>query len=355
LSDWKKVPSSAPYASSITLQLSSKVDLLFFLSRGPTSGTVQIVQTRKVGTEISVTTVVEYNQGDALSETAVCTVDNVKVKSGDGFAVLARNNPPNDLKMSWKVLVELPAAPRGSLLWLNTFSTDMPIFGHQLGDLGKTVHFQALSLSTIDTPISVQSVSAVKAKVTNANAAITGSFNASSALNLTSANAKITASVGLVHDGGAGAATELTISNKNAPIDVSVYLYSARRDHTGGKFKVAGTTSAAPVTIAFPIAPVDSTLSLDATTKTAPATVTLHKTYEGSFALSTSLGKVVLNVDKNVTDPAGEGRTRKVDIKSQTKVKLDGTVAWVSSNADALAAGAVKVTASLASATLNLY
>jgi hypothetical protein len=356
-SQWNEVQTSAPYARSTTVELKSEQDLLFLVARGSSSfGTVRIVQTSDVGTTVRVTTVVEYNQPDALKQTRVCSVGNKKVGRSDGVAILTWVHPPVGLDMTWNVLVELPATSNGSPLQLNAFTTDMPIFAHEVHDLS-SVFFRSLSLSTTDKPISVEALSGRNAYLMTTNAAIEGTFKTSSALTLSTINAHINATAALVNGGGAVKATELTVSTTNALINTAVSLYSSNRDNTGGQFAVSATSSRAAVTVAFPTAPVDSKLSLDASTSLAPATVTLHKTYEGAFALATSLSKATLDYQRNVTDPAGRGRHREVQVGSQSAWKIDGTVAWISSGAaseDTPAAGCVKVTSSLAAVALKL-
>jgi hypothetical protein len=139
-------------------------------------------------------------------------------------------------------------------------------------------------------------------------------------------------------------------------VKTSISLFSHNAGNTGGQFKVSATSVNGPVTVNFPTAPVDSLLSLDATTTKGAVTVTLHPTYEGGFQVSTTLGKAVLNYNPDITDPAGEGRVRKVE-KRPTVQKIDGSVAWVKPSANLkgqLKAGSVKVSTVVLGATLNL-
>jgi hypothetical protein len=69
-------------------------------------------------------------------------------------------------------------------------------------------------------------------------------------------------------------------------IDAKVNLFT--NADKGGIFRVAGTTSNGPLTIAVPESPVDSELGLSARTSNAAAEVTLHGAYQGRFLVKTS-------------------------------------------------------------------
>lgn len=119
----------------------------------------------------------------------------------------------------------------------------------------------------------------------------------------------------------------------------------------GGQFKVIGTTSLGALDLAFNEAPIGSTLLLDAQSSFAPATVKLHKTYEGEFVLATSMKRTVVTVDDRVEDPAGKGRKRKFNIREAGTSHVSGSVSW-SQGGEIL--GAVNIETSLAPATLKL-
>jgi hypothetical protein len=252
--------------------------------------------------------------------------------------------------MQFRVVVHLPAIGEGSLLQIKNFQTDMPIFLHEVGDLGKAVHFQSISLNTTNMPILVKTLYADEASITSTNSPIEGFFNTSSTLRLTTSNAHIKAVVSLVHD-GEGSTTELIATTINAPIDASVSLYSST--NTGGRFSVSATNARSPIIVYFPVAPVDSTLFLDAKTSLAPATVALHQTYEGTFSLATSLNRPSLKYSDNVDDPANRGRHRAVKILSQSGGHMDGTVAWHPSDEDK-PTGSVHISTSLSPLVLML-
>jgi hypothetical protein len=69
-------------------------------------------------------------------------------------------------------------------------------------------------------------------------------------------------------------------------LDAKVNLFTD--GDKGGIFRVAGTTSNGPLTIAVPESPVDSALALTARTSNAAAEVTLHDAYQGKFLVKTS-------------------------------------------------------------------
>ena len=76
----------------------------------------------------------------------------------------------------------------------------------------------------------------------------------------------------------------------------------------------------------------------------------LHETYQGRFNLKTSFSSVKVEYDPQQTDPAGEGRSRKVDIRSKRSL-VEGSATW---SEEGLKLGSVDVQTSLSPVTLKL-
>jgi len=118
----------------------------------------------------------------------------------------------------------------------------------------------------------------------------------------------------------------------SSEIDANVTLSSYSSDSAPGVFDVTASTAHANVNLNFISAPVDSTLNLKASTASASAYVKLHETYEGSFRLSTALGKAEVVENNGVEDPKGKKRTRRVSYDRKTKWATSGSVFWESGN-----------------------
>jgi hypothetical protein len=117
---------------------------------------------------------------------------------------------------------------------VKAFETELPLFVHTVGDIAKTVEFRRLSLMGSNMPMTVtvsgpryfaffvlqfkmslKSLHAHHAKLATSNRPITGSFNASTSLELRTTNAPITANVGLLNDPAGKAATDLIMATSN--------------------------------------------------------------------------------------------------------------------------------------------
>lgn len=112
-------------------------------------------------------------------------------------------------------------------------------------------------------------------------------------------------------------------------IDSAIVLASNTSDATKGKYEVTARTSNAALHLTFFDAPVDHSLNLEAHTSNALAEVTLHKTYEGTFDLSSSryYGPIV-QWNKDAEDPKGHGRQRRVHFETESRGHVHGDVAW---------------------------
>jgi hypothetical protein len=175
--------------------------------------------------------------------------------------------------------------------------------------------------------------------LSNSNGPISGSFNASKRLELTTSNAPIRANIGLKNDDDPDHTVKLCIKTNNScdtlpyflrsaadiscsPIDARISLLS------DNKFKVVTTTSNGHVRVKFPHSTVDSVLHLFAATSNFPAAVGLNPAFEGTFKLRTNIFRPSVNVSE-VEDPAGEDRERIVEKESGPRGAVEGTVQWV--------------------------
>lgn len=131
-------------------------------------------------------------------------------------------------------------------------------------------------------------------------------------------------------------------------IDADVNLVTGKS--SGGKYQVVASTTIGRLNLAFPEAPIGSSLFLDASTSLASADVQLHKTYEGAFSLETTLQRPTIQVDGTVEDPAGQGRERKVEVH-QFSSHTEGSISWGEGGNDL---GDIRIATTLAAVILKV-
>ena len=89
-------------------------------------------------------------------------------------------------------------------------------------------------------------------------------------------------------------------------------------------------TENAPLYITFLEAPIDSSLEVDARTSSAPAHVSLDRTYQGTFDASSTLIFSPQVRWKAAEDPSGRGAQRivRIDDNNRTGPHVRGGVSW---------------------------
>jgi hypothetical protein len=135
--------------------------------------------------------------------------------------------------------------------------------------------------------------------------------------------------------------------------DGSVLDGSSRWGLDGGKFAVDTFTSSSPLHVNFAHAPVDSILRFIGFTTNAPAVTFLHPTFQGDFLVKSTLFGPKIDINQDVQDPKGEGRTRTVGVSKVGK-QIVGKVYWGSEEESKDAFGHVKFGSTLLPATLKL-
>ncbi|EJD40920.1 hypothetical protein AURDEDRAFT_146291 [Auricularia subglabra TFB-10046 SS5] len=225
-----------------------------------------------------------------------------------------------------KLVVQFPTSK--APLHLKGLETHMPLYRHAFGDLGERVQIDSLDLRSANAPIEAGSVLAKTAEVKTVNSIISGSFNATNSLTITSANAPIDVKIGFVSSlkEDEGAAT-LTLRTANADIKAVIDL-STSGDDFAGDFLVETFTANAPLALQILSLPSGGKLGLSGKTANAPANVVLPTSYEGVFRLSTLFFKPELVTRGDVEDPASRGRKRTVELRKWAPSGVDGEVYW---------------------------
>jgi hypothetical protein len=103
---------------------------------------------------------------------------------------------------------------------------------------------------------------------------------------------------------------------------------------TGGTFGVHTHTTNGPIKVVFDDSPVDSVLNFDAQSTNSPVHAVLHPAYEGTFSMHTTNADAVLDDSRNVEDPSGHGRKRRLSIDSASNYDMHGGLEWVRSTND---------------------
>lgn len=120
-------------------------------------------------------------------------------------------------------------------------------------------------------------------------------------------------------------------SVNQSPIEASVSLFSVDAGEitsSGGAFRVRARNANSPVKVAFPTAPINSTVVLDAKTAVAPLDVQMHGTFEGAFTVHTTPFDKRVVVAEEGLDPEGKGRKRNLIFDRYTGGISEGTVFW---------------------------
>jgi hypothetical protein len=117
-----------------------------------------------------------------------------------------------------------------------------------------------------------------------------------------------------------------------------------------GAFDIAARTSYGPLRVAVLSAPVNSNITLQATSTLGAADVSMPPTYEGSFNAYTSLSSITVNMDEKAEDPAGEGRTRRMEFDQAGRGMMIGRVGW---SDEGMGRGSVHVRTSMAPVKLE--
>ncbi|KAJ7848399.1 hypothetical protein B0H13DRAFT_2090271, partial [Mycena leptocephala] len=256
-------------------------------------------------------------------------------------------------KLRFNVTVTLPRTEDGSALAINRFLTDLEIYSQTFADMSNIafdklylksalggVHAESLyagnaTITATIGPIKLQSLVAKDVSITSSIYPIEGTFNVSGTLALTSF-------------GGINVDVNLSADDDNAA-KPQIHADNDLLSKASGAFDIAARTSYGPLRVAVLSAPVNSNITLQATSTLGAADVSMPPTYEGSFNAYTSLSSITVNMDEKAEDPAGEGRTRRMEFDQAGRGMMTGRVGW---SDEGMGRGSVDVRTSMASVKL---
>ncbi|KAI9465138.1 hypothetical protein BJY52DRAFT_1245300, partial [Lactarius psammicola] len=219
------------------------------------------------------------------------------------------------------VEVKLPAS-RGAVHYIPYFQADLPMFALDMDDIS-AFRFGDFG-GRLRTPFNVHST----------NGRISGAFNTTGSLRIVTTNSPVSVRID-------AKPTEVSIQTTNGRIKADISLMSNSFSGTGGAFGVRTHTTNSPIEVFYEDSPVDSVLKFDAATTNSPVHASLHRAYEGTFAIATTNSRAVLDRLRFVEDPSGQRRHRSFRNLSVREKRIFGKVQWMPSDNDP--AGSVSV------------
>ncbi|KAJ6525063.1 hypothetical protein DFH09DRAFT_1189003 [Mycena vulgaris] len=312
--EWTPVVDRAPtterHLASALFELPTAADLLFFLSRGPVSGHIDIIKNPSSSIRlVEVNVTAQYRDANDLKRTKVCRMGPA---NDTGVLVWAESrhphgDPSRDVRFNITV-----ALPWGAARHYEDLTTDLSLFSHSVGDFfdiwGPNT-FEVLRLKSSNAAIDHGSVVARSALIQTSNAKVQGFF-CGFKLSVQTSNAPIVSTAIMVGE-SPGSESRVQLRTSNGAITSNMGLMS---DYTDNVLRAVVRTSGASLTIGTPryAMPDNSSFFLDAATSVGPATVSMYPQYEGTYDLRASGARAEIEENQEVSDPAGKGRHRTV-------------------------------------------
>ncbi|KAJ7876563.1 hypothetical protein B0H13DRAFT_2055043 [Mycena leptocephala] len=303
--------------ASASFELPAVADLLFFLSRGPVSGHIDVIQTPNYSRgPIEVNVTAQYHHGEDLERTKLCRMVP-QTNMGFLFGFAEPRHPHGDPRQDirFNITVALPSGVRN----YKDITTDLARFSHSFDlpfDLWSPTSFEVIRLKV-------------------SNAAINFGLVGHSAFIQTS-NAKAE---------GFFSGVELGVQTSNAPIEVTALMFG----------ETTGAESRVQLKPPMGDGGKNSGFFLDASTSVGPAKVYLYSGFEGAYDLQTSLAEARIEETTDPSDPAGKGRLRTVT-KTTTGKHAQGIIYWSEDGepTEGVERGSVKVTTSVSPVELYI-
>ncbi|KAJ7779077.1 hypothetical protein B0H16DRAFT_1501021 [Mycena metata] len=339
------------YSADASLELPASADTLFLISRSHhhggrvfSTGNVNYLQSDEVTNTVKVDITAYFWREEHLQASKACLLKRDDDQTGVGiFTKWEGKRRRENERLRLDVTVTFPRTEDNSALAINNFSSDLEIFTQTVADLSN-IDFKTLSLkaalsairaeslvarnATIRTslgPIMIQSLIGETASIVTNLGAIEGTFNSSKSLTLSTSNGPINVEVNLFNNDEDDAA-KLKLLTSNGRIEGRINLESTKK--SGSAFNITARTSHGPIDLDVVAAPLESNITLGATTSLGSLSAKLPTTFEGEFHASTSLSSLQVKVDENAEDPAGKGRKRHVDHRTVGKASSHGYVSW---------------------------
>ncbi|EIN10113.1 hypothetical protein PUNSTDRAFT_126011 [Punctularia strigosozonata HHB-11173 SS5] len=366
------------YIRTTSFKLPVDAEHLFFISTGALSyGKLDIVQGEHEGNDIEVEVSVVYWLERILKKASVCRLSREDDQHGVGiFTPRYWKHQTNKESLDFRLVAKLPR-PRRSPGHIKKFTTSLHNFATHVGSFLGVYHFDSITLRSTNRPAVIEArqrlvclfpimltmtqslggeriniittnsavevsdiVQSPATEIHTTNGPITGVYNSSTSLSLTTSNARIKADVHLYNYGKTE--STLSVATTNSPLEANISFYNATSKPS--HFKAFTTTSNAALNVHFPTLAIDSVLNYIAHTTNSPASVYLHPAFEGSFHGRTSVMPARLEIPDFKNDPAGRGRTRQVQNLQQRSREFSGQTWWGPSHPKELGSVSVSTT-----------
>ncbi|KAJ7748770.1 hypothetical protein DFH07DRAFT_1062464 [Mycena maculata] len=313
---------------SVTFELPTEADLLFFLSRGPVSGGIDLVRSTSSSTgPVEVNVTATYHDIGDLRRTKVCRMG---AADEHGLLIWAEPRHPHGhptQNVQFTIIVALPIGVQS----YKDLTTDLARFAHTTMDFfdwWSPVSFEVIRLRTSDAAIH-SGLMGRALFIQTSNADVQGNF-AGYELGVQTSNAPIQVAA-IMFGENVGSESRVQLKTSNGAIDVDMVLLSGYANNT---LRAVVQTSAAPITInrrlanKDPIEPaINSSFFLDASTSLGAASVQLYPEYEGTYDLQTSSAPAEVWEGTKTEDPLGKGRHRTVN-KTLDGEHAQGSMFW---------------------------
>ncbi|KAG8930164.1 hypothetical protein FRC03_006468 [Tulasnella sp. 419] len=325
-----------PYSSRMTMELDSEAPLLYFLARGSLAWgkirilTEEVARKSESNPKVRIDIDVRYWSLIARNRANICILS--KDEGAQGVGIYTPQRWPHKFddveKLLFTITVTIPISGVTPIP-LSSLETYLPLFKHEIGNLDGKVTFSSLNLKASNAVVVAQSLQVNHLVIQTSNAPISGFFNVTDLITLSTSNGAIDADVDLRSE-DQHSPTELNFRTSNARISTAVALHStknSRLQSRGGWFNLRVSTSNGRLNVTVPTAPITSHLNIVASTTNGGSLVDLPSAFEGSFALSTSNG--ALNVaDEDPEDPTGQGLKRSIELDRVVRGHVSGRVWW---------------------------
>ncbi|KAI0088392.1 hypothetical protein BDY19DRAFT_950658 [Irpex rosettiformis] len=337
---------TSQFTSTISFTLPSDPSLTFFLTRGaPLLGNFIINRDRANGKEIAVDVIAEFDDEEigkkVLESTKACFAGRVEGDAKEQGVLLWADPALDSFSPSPHVRFNI-SVHLANIREFYDISTDFTnpgtAFAHEIADfldLWSPTAFGVVKLNARNAAMSVGTMLGPASYISTTNAKIDGSFWISEAAHVQTSNAPVRGTVfALGH--GEGSEVSVSIRTENAPVFAAMAIAS---DFSYVKLNSTISTSNGALTVIGPrsmVTPYPSLFVLSGITSNAPAIAHLHPEFEGSFDLATAGvgwgGKAEVVWDENAggRDPAGKGRTRRLDWSEgrRDRRRKSGRIVW---------------------------
>ncbi|KAJ7898846.1 hypothetical protein B0H14DRAFT_3124272, partial [Mycena olivaceomarginata] len=302
------IPDALPYHDRVSFPVPLPTDAFLLTSKGHCLGNLTITASSEVINIAQVDITMHYDSRLARERTRISIIENRidhdRVERGVNIFISDTD------RLCFEIVVTLPGS-----LYIDRLETNLPNFSHDLDNLedlsfgeislngsnGKfkqrliiicslcpaltTLAAERLKLSTSNAAVSAEYWVGRAAEVHTTNAPISGTYHATDSVNLETNNGNICVHASL--DAGNSTETkELIMRTSNGALSSSVELKAS--SDSGGSFRVKTNTSNARLEMRVESLPVQSVLTLEATTTNSQASVTLPAEYQGHIQLQVS-------------------------------------------------------------------